>query len=248
MDDSTHDSTTQASLSTTDLSQTQSQPKDLSFNISQDDRLFAQAGKDPIRYDRDNPVLMITQAWIDERNAPELLPYKRHIVETLIELLEQQTEMVMEDMSSTVENKFISMVYQTEIERIKYLVKSYLRTRLHKIEKFTLQLLRTSGYDLIMSPQEIIYARRYQELLEAHNHESFLHLLPRSQHRQDESHGGLNMVTTADMEAPVFCRVMENVGQVSLGGESQLLEKGEIYIVRYSDIKHLVQDGRLQLI
>lgn len=32
-----------------------------------------------------------------------------------------------------VEDKFSSMLFQTEIERIKYLLKSYLRTRLFKV-------------------------------------------------------------------------------------------------------------------
>ncbi|ORZ06044.1 carotenoid oxygenase [Absidia repens] len=38
----------------------------------------------------------------------------------------------MDEMTSSLENKFASMVYQTELERIRYLIKSYLRTRLFK--------------------------------------------------------------------------------------------------------------------
>lgn len=34
-----------------------------------------------------------------------------------------------------VEDKFVSMIFQTEIERIKYLLKSYLRARLFKVRK-----------------------------------------------------------------------------------------------------------------
>lgn len=42
----------------------------------------------------------------------------------------------MESMESQTENKFESMLYQTEIERVKYLLKSYLRCRLWKASGF----------------------------------------------------------------------------------------------------------------
>lgn len=32
----------------------------------------------------------LTQAWIDERTAPEILPYKHHLVEGLIERLDEK--------------------------------------------------------------------------------------------------------------------------------------------------------------
>jgi GINS complex subunit 4 len=42
----------------------------------------------------------------------------------------------MEDMETNVENKFESMIYQTEIERVKFVLKSYLRVRLFKVRGF----------------------------------------------------------------------------------------------------------------
>lgn len=33
-----------------------------------------------------------------------------------------------------VDDKFFSMLFQTEIERVKYLLKGYLRTRLYKVK------------------------------------------------------------------------------------------------------------------
>ncbi|KAG1062486.1 hypothetical protein G6F42_027410 [Rhizopus arrhizus] len=78
----------------------------------------------------------LTKIWMDERNAPEILPYEHSLVEPLILAIEAQAENIMESMESQTENKFESMLYQTEIERVKYLLKSYLRCRLWKASGF----------------------------------------------------------------------------------------------------------------
>ncbi|ORX46805.1 GINS complex, Sld5 component [Hesseltinella vesiculosa] len=226
----------------------QRQTAESSFSMTQANALHARLSDDALE---DN-VLELTKVWMNERNAPELLPYRKQLVDFLIERIEDQAGLVMDHMSSNLENKFISMLFQTEMERIRYLIKSYLRTRLHKIEKYTLELLRRPDYQELMSAQEIAYARRYQELLETYNHDSFLHHLPPTQHKQDEMHGDLNMVVTANLEAPVFCRVLDDVGvhqwMVNDTEESTEMDKGGTYIIRYRAIKELLQEGRVQLI
>lgn len=64
------------------------------------------------------------------------------------------------ELNSDSDSRFIHMLLQTEIERIKYLLKSYLRTRLFKIEKFSLYLLRQENVGDILSANELEYARR----------------------------------------------------------------------------------------
>ncbi|KAI9304684.1 hypothetical protein BJ944DRAFT_266449 [Cunninghamella echinulata] len=220
---------------------------DLSFGLTPQNSLF-----DYYNDTESDPVETLTRAWMNERNAPELLPYMKNIIDALIEQIEEQTAFVMDEMSSSIENKFISMLYQTEVERVRYLIKSYLRTRLFKIEKYTLELLRKPDMDSLMSPQEIVYARRYQELVEVHNHESFLSHLPVAQHRQDETVGDLKMVVSANLEAPVFCQVLENIGEINWEINNRMetteLEKGEIYIIRYRAIKTYLEQGRIRLI
>ncbi|KAI8880252.1 GINS complex, Sld5 component [Backusella circina FSU 941] len=197
-------------------------------------------------------IALLTQAWINERNAPDLLAYRRFLVEPLIESLEKQSERVAEDIESGSDNKLHIMIYQTEMERVKYLLRNYLRTRLYKIEKYTLYLLRRHDLNTLLSPQEIVYARRYQELVESHNFDSFLHQLPRSQHKQDEKHGDVNMVVTPNMDAPVFCQVLDNIGHIVLqsreNDDSILFEKNDIYILRYRDIEQYLDEGRVKLV
>ncbi|KAI9312896.1 hypothetical protein BX666DRAFT_782096 [Dichotomocladium elegans] len=228
----------------------QSQSLDASFEISQDGAFLSVNDISSIRIDHADTIADLTQAWINERCAPELLPYRRYLVEPLIKSVEDQTETVMDTMVVNPQHKFISMLYQNEIERIKFVIRSYLRTRLAKIERCTLEILRKPDYDAILSPQEIAYARRYKELMESHNHESFLHLLPTSQHKQDEKLIDLDMVVTANLEAPVFIRVKEQCGPVELdrNEEPMMLEKDDIYILRYNAIRTLLLAGKVDLV
>ncbi|GAN01967.1 GINS complex subunit Sld5 [Mucor ambiguus] len=139
----------------------------------------------------------------------------------------------MESMESQKENKFESMLYQTEIERI---------------EKYTLYLLRQPDLKELLSSQEIGYARRYQELIESHNHDSFLHQLPRSQHKQDEISVDMNMVVEPNLDAPVFCRVLSDIGHVEINNDSVLFEPNDIYILRYSDVRDYLKEKKVKLI
>ncbi|KAI8380377.1 hypothetical protein BD560DRAFT_347560 [Blakeslea trispora] len=226
---------------------TYSQHEDPSFLESQSDMLFEGAGV--LERSTGEAAAQLTTAWSNERNAPEILPYERGLVEFLLETVEQQVEKVMEDMENHVENKFESMVYQTEIERVKYVIKSYLRCRLFKIEKFTLHLLRLPNLKELLSHQEIIYARSYQELMESHYHHTFLHQLPRTQQKQDEVIQDMSMVVEPNLDAPVFCRVLTNVGHVVIGqSDSVLFEVGDIYILRYSDVQQHLKDKKVKLI
>ncbi|KAG2218506.1 hypothetical protein INT45_004108 [Circinella minor] len=191
----------------------------------------------------------LTNAWMNERNSPELLTYKGYLVNELVEQLDYQVNRILETPMTSHQDKLNSMLYQNEIERIKFIIKSYLRTRLHKIEQCTLDLLRNQDIEELMSEKELIYARNYQKLVEQHNHDSFLHTLPERQHKQDERSGDLNMVVTSNLEAPVFIKVLENSGNVQLARDEMVMfEKDDIFILRYADIRSLLLSGAVRLL
>ena len=109
-------------------------------------------------------------------------------------------------------------------------------------------LLRQQDLKELLSSQEIAYARRYQELIESHNHDSFLHQLPRSQHKQDEISVDMNMVVEPNLDAPVFCRVLSHIGHVEINNDSVLFEPNDIYILRYSDVRTYLKEKKVKLI
>jgi hypothetical protein len=76
----------------------------------------------------------LTRCWVAERTAPELLPWPEDIVERVLERIRAQIELV-EEQTGSLEPKtnFRLIVIQTEVERFKFLVRSFLRARLRKV-------------------------------------------------------------------------------------------------------------------
>ncbi|KAI8143925.1 hypothetical protein BJV82DRAFT_578519 [Fennellomyces sp. T-0311] len=259
----------------------ESQPESIpsSFNESSlnlpDTQAFEGASFADGFLDSGDTVRELTVAWMNERNAPELLTYKGYLVDALMDALDFQVNRILDTPMTTHQDKLNSMLYQNEIERIKFIIKSYLRTRLYKvrsvkqpmkvrlgyltivnqIERCTLDLLRHSDSERLLSKNELAYAKKYQKLVEEHNHKSFLHALPSSQHKQDERSGDLSMgmldhtVVTSNLEAPVFVKVLDYSGSVQLARDEMVLfEKHDIFILRYADIRALLLSGHVRLL
>ncbi|KAF9177870.1 GINS complex subunit [Haplosporangium sp. Z 11] len=54
----------------------------------------------------------------------------------------------------------ISILYQTELERVKFVLRSYLRTRISKIEKYCQFILADTNSRRRLSKAEILYAEK----------------------------------------------------------------------------------------
>lgn len=78
----------------------------------------------------------LTRAWVAERSAPELLGWPADgLFERINDRIKNQIEKV-EDMTGDMDPKtnFALIVIQTELERYRYLVRSYLRARIAKVD------------------------------------------------------------------------------------------------------------------
>ncbi|KAM3582810.1 DNA replication complex GINS protein SLD5 [Umbelopsis sp. WA50703] len=145
--------------------------------------------------------------------------------------------------------RFRSMLYQTEMERIKFIIRNYLRTRLYKIEKYTTHLLNRPDVRERLSDKEIEYAQSYQELLEKHYTKSFLGSLPQSQQDVNEKFNNLSSVSVPDDYSAVIIRGKEDEGDIQLESRGEItLSPTYIYMVRYSDVQLLLEEGRVELI
>lgn len=76
----------------------------------------------------------LTRAWVAERVAPEILPYPEALMERVTGKIAAQIEVV-EEQTGNMEPKtsFRLIVIQTELERVKFMVRSFLRARLAKV-------------------------------------------------------------------------------------------------------------------
>lgn len=94
----------------------------------------------------------LTRSWVAERVAPELLPYPDELMERVLERIAKQVSAmngwclrsrrltkvqieVIEEQTGSMDPKtnFKLIVTQTELERFKFLVRSFLRARIAKV-------------------------------------------------------------------------------------------------------------------
>ncbi|XP_056146718.1 DNA replication complex GINS protein SLD5 isoform X2 [Lampris incognitus] len=147
-------------------------------------------------------------------------------------------------------------VHRMEIDRIRFVLSSYLRSRLQKIEKFFPHVLekeksRALGDPSFLSPEEFAFAKEYFA-----NTETFLkavalkHMPPNLQSVDMQK-----AVPEPYLDSFVFLRVKERQDNVLVEPESDEqkeyvvdLEEGSQHLMRYRTIAPLVSNGAVQLI
>ncbi|PVH97283.1 GINS complex, Sld5 component [Periconia macrospinosa] len=198
----------------------------------------------------------LTRCWVAERVAPELLPWPEDVVERVLERIRRQIELV-EDQTGDMDPKtgFRLIIVQTELERFKFLVRSFLRARLRKIDAHPLHILNQHTDSLessrpLLSASEHQYLTTHQSLLAAHYNSSFLSQFPAALQRLDDTTGGISMVDKPDEDAAIFARCLRDVGEVSIEGtETRIdLKRGDVWVVRWSAVRQWVELGDLEVI
>ncbi|KAL5614617.1 hypothetical protein BROUX41_004716 [Berkeleyomyces rouxiae] len=207
------------------------------------------SGPDPV-----DDLQILTRLWVAERSAPELLPWPADgFFERLNDRIKRQIERI-EDMTGDMDPKttFALVVLQTELERFKYLVRSYLRARISKLDKHTLHYLSTRELRELLSEMELAYATRHQALLHNHYLASFLGGFPPELQNLNDTGGGINMVDAPDPDATVFARVLSRTASVAgLGTDADNTieaEQGDVLVLRWASAKPLLQSGVLELV
>jgi GINS complex subunit 4 len=148
-------------------------------------------------------------------------------------------------MTGTMDPKanFTLVILQTELERFKFLVRSFLRARIAKacsphpyqlnvladkktqIDKHALHYRDLSLSDpAILSPLEQQYLQSHQALLSSHYHASFLSSFPENLQKLDDTAGGISMIDKPDEDCAVFCRILRVAGTVEVNSESGVSE------------------------
>ncbi|KAG0230689.1 GINS complex subunit [Actinomortierella wolfii] len=110
---------------------------------------------DPEKY-----VQHLTQAWINERAAPEILPYEGEAVQGLLDRIDSQLAIIDDLDAGSDSDIILSIIYQTELERVKFVLRGYLRTRISKIERFGQYYLGNNDMKSRLSPAEQTYVER----------------------------------------------------------------------------------------
>jgi GINS complex subunit 4 len=159
---------------------------------------------------------------------------------------------------------FKLIIIQTELERFKFLVRSFLRARIKKVGTFLalceslqwytdthpqidthplhIQSLHTTSLETpfpLLSPSEYQYLTSHQALLSSHYTSSFLSQFSASLQRLDDTTGGISMIDKPDEDKAVFVRALRDVGEIFVEGTDRRFEmkRGDVWVVRWSAVR-----------
>ncbi|KAI3904708.1 hypothetical protein MKW98_014888 [Papaver atlanticum] len=144
-------------------------------------------------------------------------------------------------------------LYQMDLDRTEFLLRSYLRTRLQKIEKYMIHISKSELWNRLSKPEQE-FAKRCKENMENHLKQSVLSRLPFGYQdfvKQSISSEEDDMVPEPQLDTFVFCKSKGSVGSFQLdavGDEVVDLIADDLYVLRYKSIKPLVETGQIDLV
>ncbi|EYU29677.1 hypothetical protein ABFS82_07G004600 [Erythranthe guttata] len=196
---------------------------------------------------------LLKSAWRNEKAALEILKFNEDLVHRSRQQIQLMEEMVDESSQNGVDPLTVSL-YQMDLDRTMFLLRSYLRIRLQKIEKYVFHVLKTPEIWARLSKQEQKFANRCGEDLKHHLEQSVLSKLPdqyQSHLRQSGASEDDDMVPEPQLDGYVVCRSKKYLGAFQLddGGEEPVnIEADDLYALPYKSIKPLVESGQIDLV
>ena len=101
--------------------------------------------------------------WRNEKLSQTLLPYEENIINESTSLIEKKEN----EINNKKMDKNVKYYIEIDIQRIKFIIKDYLRIRLMKIEKYLFFLLKNNKID-ILSQNEIKFAAELMDIKAAY--------------------------------------------------------------------------------
>ncbi|KIY62730.1 GINS complex, Sld5 component [Cylindrobasidium torrendii FP15055 ss-10] len=196
---------------------------------------------------------MLMRHWMNERHAPALLPSEDKLLGRLLDRIRRQTDTVQAlrgDPSSSEEEHIRIMLVQTEVERVKFVVRSYIRTRLFKIEKFARFIAIDEDTQSLLTTAERKFAIELAKNTDQHFMSTVLQSLPEDQRHIDDTHAfEPEMATKPDRNRAVFAFALKDCPPVLLPeGRQMSFRKDQLSLVPFHVVEHLVNEHVIQLV
>lgn len=228
---------------------------------------FETSDEDEIALTAAEIIQLMEEAWTNEKLAPEILPHKSEIVDCLLEQLNTMEE----NLRNLDRTDFQKTLHQIEVDRLRFLVSSYLRVRLEKLETYALHILKEEEKraerhdDLYLTPSETEFAKNYIDgniccdLIDVLKKKFFLGL---DQHFGNvlNFYSGVrndwkNQLIVPNLDSFVFLKSKSNIEGVAINNESNEDEgdlvdfkTGSQMIISYKCVANLLKNDDVQLI
>ncbi|KZT35886.1 GINS complex, Sld5 component [Sistotremastrum suecicum HHB10207 ss-3] len=204
----------------------------------------------------ERPIIQqLMQHWLNERAAPDVLPCRLDLLNDILEKLSEQASLVTRlraDPDTSEEEHFQMMLVQTEMERVRFIVRSYLRTRLYKLENLAQYVMSQPGVQANLSATELQHARNYSKLVANQFNSAVMVNLPEAVRALDDDSSDMGippMVTQPVWRQPVFIHALRDCGDLDLNaGEKLRIEKGSIHLLPYERVQPHLSRGEIELI
>eukprot|EP00171_Calliarthron_tuberculosum_P010120 IDg10120t1 len=190
---------------------------------------------------------------LNEQFSPEVLQFATSTTEGVRELVTVHSDTLDEVEFSNKESSvgFETHIKRMELDRINYLLRSYYRTRIKKIENAILFIFKDEDTFGKLSKSEQKFAVSYMNLVEGHFNRSFLSMLPDKLRRLDND-GNVDPAVPPDLERFAFCRIQKTIGSYAVSDDATDvpidLNEGDILCTRYSRIRELIINGNAELV
>lgn len=206
--------------------------------------------------------LKLLEVSSNEEKSPELLEYEESVMECMLEQIQHMETNIRRCKGSSLMNSFSTEQHQSEIDRLQYVVNSYLRIRIQKIEKNCTSLIKLLKSDprragKLMSVGEIKYLDGYFMNVEKHLSETVLGKM--NIPIQDAAHT-FSLLQLPQNERQlfdswyVFVKALKQTEVIvdSEDGEheSVQLQPGSIHFLPYSAVRHCIlsSNGSIALV
>ncbi|GAB2247811.1 hypothetical protein Droror1_Dr00007693 [Drosera rotundifolia] len=165
----------------------------------------------------ESDVELLKRAWQNEKGAPEILEYQSALVRRTSQQIHLMEDLI-EELTKRGDDPLIVSIYQMDLDRTQFLLRSYLRIRLQKIEAAMLHVAKTDLWNRL-SRQEHNFAQRCIEDMGSHMDESVLSKLPsgyQSNLKQSNASDEDDMVPEPNLNTFVFCKRQNSIGAIPL--------------------------------
>jgi GINS complex subunit 4 len=193
-------------------------------------------------------VLLLQQAWVREKTVPVILPHEDALVGRILNRVRRQLEFI-ESNSVTLQThekdiKLQLVLIESELERVQFLLRSYIRHRLRKLDKYALYVQDNTQEKEKLSSDEVIYLEGHLAMVHSLLSAQFLGKMEGTHENLGEDSA---MVEPPPEDAHVFLQVVEPV-QTKVEGTLLELRPGEVHVMRYALVAQFVASGAVEII
>lgn len=187
----------------------------------------------------------LQSTWLNERLSPEILPQQTD----MLDLMLGQIAHMEENLKQLDKNDFRLIAHRMELDRIRYIISSYLRARLAKIEAFTAKILideeQRTDEQKRLSLEEHRFATEYAAHIKQYYHQIALRHMPIN--LQEDT---AKEIVKPNTMTHVFLKSNVSINSVVIGANEEEVDlvAGSQHIMPYQMAADLVVDGRVQLI